>query len=251
MVNEKTCDCGSVADWAEVGSTWICVACRDRDVLKNISRFKEVLMQMERIESSLRMFKADTGSISGLLAKLKDEIRKIDAKEGGTEANRKLISIFEYALTQEETGKSFYQASIQRMGIGAAVNAFARLIQEEEQHILFIERILDSLRRGNPDQLEIEEWHDLDSNYFDERVKSEFLQERLYESMTPDISVFSVACLIEKDLGEFYEKMAAQTEGKTREALLMLARWEKEHERFFMECRDKLTEIYSRMPWAG
>jgi hypothetical protein len=45
--------------------------------------------------------------------------------------------------------------------------------------------------------------------------------------------------------------MAASTEGRSREALQMLARWEKEHERFFREFRDKLTETYAKMPWGG
>ena len=52
-----------------------------------------------------------------------------------------LIKIFEYALQQEETGKSFFQNSLQRMGMGAAISAFKRLIQEEEHHILFIKNI--------------------------------------------------------------------------------------------------------------
>jgi rubrerythrin len=168
------------------------------------------------------------------------------------EANQNLIKVFEYALNQEETGKSFFQTSLLRMGIGDAVSAFSRLIKEEEQHILFIKEILDGLKRGSPDQLQIEKGYDLGpTNYFDERARSEFLQQRLYESMVPDITVFSVAWLIEKDLTEFYERMANQTEGKPREAFLMLAHWEKGHERFFREYRDRLTEIYSKMPWAG
>ena len=168
------------------------------------------------------------------------------------ESNQNLIRIFEYALNQEETGKSFFQTSLQRMGIGAAVSAFTRLIQEEERHILFIKEILEGLKRGSPDQLQIAKGYDLEpTNYFDERVKSEFLQQRLYESMVPDITVFSVAWLIEKDLSEFYDRMAKQVEGKPRDALLMLAEWEKRHERFFREYRDKLTEIYSKMPWGG
>jgi type I restriction enzyme R subunit len=44
--------------------------------------------------------------------------------------NEPLIKIFEYALSQEETGKSFFQNSLKRMGIGAAVSAFKRLIEE-------------------------------------------------------------------------------------------------------------------------
>jgi len=166
--------------------------------------------------------------------------------------NEHLIRIFEYALNQEETGRSFFQASLQRMGIGDAMSAFSRLIEEEDRHILFIKDILEGLKQGNLEQLRIDTGRDLERvDFFDERARTEFLQQRLYESMVPDITVFSVAWLIEKDLSEFYERMSRQTEGKAREALLKLSAWEKDHERFFREYRDKLSEIYSMMPWAG
>jgi rubrerythrin len=166
--------------------------------------------------------------------------------------NQNLIKIFEYALNQEETGKSFFETSLKRMGWGAAMTAFNQLIREEEKHILFIKNILDDLKRGGPVKLKIEKGPELEkTDFFDERARSEFLQELLYESMIPDVTVFSVAWLIEKDLSEFYEKMASRTEGKAKEALEMLAGWEKGHERFFREYRDKLTEIYSNMPWGG
>jgi rubrerythrin len=45
--------------------------------------------------------------------------------------------------------------------------------------------------------------------------------------------------------------MAKNTEGKAKEAFTMLSNWEKEHEKFFREYRDKLSEIYSTMPWGG
>lgn len=166
--------------------------------------------------------------------------------------NENLIKIFEYALNQEETGKSFFQTSLQRMGMGAAVGAFKQLIREEENHILFIRKILNQLEQGGsielPSQKEIEL---RPTNYFNERARSEFLQQCIEGSMVPDITIFNTAWLIEKDLSEFYEKMANQMKGKAREALLMLSSWEKEHERFFREYRDKLTEIYSKMPWGG
>jgi rubrerythrin len=166
--------------------------------------------------------------------------------------NQNLIKIFEYALNQEETGKSFFETSLKRMGWGAAMTAFSQLIKEEEKHILFIRNILDELKRGGIEGLTFEKDPRMEkTDFFDERARKEFLQELLYESMVPDVTVFSVAWLIEKDLSEFYEKMAGQTEGKAREALRMLADWEKGHERFFREYRDKLTEIYSTMPWGG
>lgn len=167
-------------------------------------------------------------------------------------ANENVIKIFEYALNQEETGKSFFQTSLQRMGVGAAVGAFTQLIKEEERHIQFIKEILNNLKQGSPDQLQFVRDSAIETtNFFDERAKSEFIEQRLHESMVPDITVFSIAWLIEKDLSEFYEKMAKQTQGKVSEALGLLSTWERRHERFFREYRDKLNEIYSKMPWAG
>jgi len=166
--------------------------------------------------------------------------------------NAQLIKIFEYALNQEQTGKGFFEYSLQRMGIGAAVSAFKRLIDEEEKHIYFINTILADLKKGGElEPSELEKVMIEPTNYFDERAKSEFLQQCLDGSMVPDVTVFNTAWLIEKDLSEFYQKMADQTEGKAREALSMLSFWEKAHEVFFREYRDKLTEVYANMPWGG
>ncbi len=167
-------------------------------------------------------------------------------------ANDNLIKIFEYALNQEETGKGFFQYSLGRMGVGAAVSAFKRLIEEEEKHIVYIGGILADLKRGGSigeaalDGVVIES-----TNYFDQRAGTEFLQQCIDGSMIPDVTVFNTAWLIERDLSEFYEKMAMQTEGKAKDALLRLSGWEKAHEKFFREYRDKLSEVYSRMPWGG
>jgi len=166
--------------------------------------------------------------------------------------NKNLIKIFEYALNQEETGKAFFEQSLQRMGMGAAVSAFKRLIKEEEKHIEFITQILKDLKEGkeiNPSgmkQIVLEP-----TNYFDAREKSEFLQQCIEGSMIPDVTVFNTAWLIEKDLSEFYATMAQNTEGKAKEAFIMLSDWEKEHEKFFKEYQDKLSETYSTMPWGG
>lgn len=166
--------------------------------------------------------------------------------------NESLIKIFEYALSQEETGKSFFQNSLKRMGIGAAVSAFKQLIAEEEKHILLVNQILDGLRKGTPLGFTQEKTVFLEPTYFfDERAKSEFLQQCLEGSMVPEVTIFNTAWLIEKDLSEFYERMSNQTEGKAKEALLLLSEWEKKHEAFFREYRDRFSEIYSKMPWGG
>lgn len=166
--------------------------------------------------------------------------------------NQDLIKIFEYALNQEETGKSFFQSSLSRMGWGAALSAFNHLIREEEHHIVFIKKILEELKRGNADKLQVvKDYVAEKANYFDDRAKSEFLQQQLYETMVPDVTVFNVAWLIEKDLSEFYEKMACQTDGAAREAFKMLSDWEKGHERFFREFRDKANEAYKYLCLGG
>jgi rubrerythrin len=168
------------------------------------------------------------------------------------EKSEKLIHLFNYALNQEETGKSFFQVSLQRMSMGAAVSAFKRLIEEEEKHIQFINGILKNLQgESKMDLDQIKEVVLEPTNYFDDRAKSEFLEQCVEGSMVPDVTVFNTAWLIEKDLSEFYERMANQTKGEAKEALLMLSKWEKGHEEFFREYRDKLSEVYAKMPWGG
>jgi rubrerythrin len=166
--------------------------------------------------------------------------------------NENLIRIFEYALNQEETGKAFFEASLERMGMGAAVHAFKRLIEEEQGHIKFITQILKDLREGEEIKAtEIEKMVLEPTDYFDERAKSEFLKQCIEGSMVPDVTVFNTAWLIEKDLSEFYGNMAEHTEGKAKEALTMLSNWEKIHEKFFRQYRDTLSETYAKMPWGG
>ena len=140
------------------------------------------------------------------------------------ENNQNLIKIFEYALNQEKTGMSFFETSLERMGVGAAVTAFKQIVEEEKRHILFIEAILEKLRLDQDVDLPSLEKEVLEpTNYFDDRNRSEFLEKCLYESMIPDVTVFNTAWLIEKDLSEFYAKMAEKVDGPAAKALKMLA----------------------------
>ncbi|MGD9817708.1 MAG: ferritin family protein [Desulfomonilaceae bacterium] len=168
------------------------------------------------------------------------------------ETNTNLVKIFEYALNQEKTGMSFFQTSLERMGIGSAVTAFKKLISEEQRHIDFITGIIQDLKSGSEINIENKAIDIITpTNYFDERSKQEFLEQCVHGSMTPDVTIFNTAYLIEKDLSEFYARMAEKTAGKASKALSMLSAWEKEHEKFFKEYRDRLSEEYSQMPWGG
>jgi len=166
--------------------------------------------------------------------------------------NQNLIKVFEYALNQEKTGMSFFQTSLQRMGIGAARSAFEKLIEEENKHIEFISRLLSDLKENRELDLHAVPGLTMEpTHYFDQRARSEFLDQCIEGSMVPDVTVFNTAWLIERDLSEFYARMAERTDGKPSQALRMLADWEQEHERFFREYRDKLSEVYAAMPWGG
>ncbi len=168
------------------------------------------------------------------------------------ETNANLVKIFEYALNQEKTGMSFFQTSLERMGVGAAVSAFQRLIAEEQRHIDFISSIIRDLKSGQEIGIgDLAPETIAPTNYFDERSKKEFLEECVQGSMVPDVTIFNTAWLIERDLSEFYANMSEKTTGRASKALSMLSAWEKEHEKFFKEYRDKLSEVYSRMPWGG
>ena len=164
-----------------------------------------------------------------------------------------LIKIFEYALNQEKTGMSFFTTSLSRLGTGAAVSAFKVLIEEEKKHIKFISDIINDLKStGEIDKKHVENIVMQESDYFNQRAQSELLEESIDGSMIPDVTVYNTAWLIEKDLSEFYGRMANMvTDQKAKEALKMLSDWEKSHELYFKQFRDKLTDEYANMPWGG
>ena len=110
------------------------------------------------------------------------------------------------------------------MAIGPAAGVLRRLIEEEERHIKLINRILKGLREGP--KLEVTDIKKVvlkRTNYFDKRAISEFTRQIMEGPMMSDISIFNTAWLIEKDLSEFYNRMAEQTGGEARKALYILS----------------------------
>ena len=70
-------------------------------------------------------------------------------------------------------------------------------------------------------------------------------------SIVPDVTVFDMAWLIEKDLSEIVREDSRTTQGKAEQALIMLSNWARSTERFFREYSDKLSDVYANMPWGG
>jgi len=162
--------------------------------------------------------------------------------------NENLIRIFEYALNQEKAGKSFFEESRKRLSMVTARSAFGRLIEEEEKHVDMLNRILQGLKSGPELQagtlgrIKLEK-----TRFFDQKEKTRFLKECMTDSRLPDACIFNTAYLIEKDISEFYGAMAEKTGGEARKAFLMLARWEKDHAKFFKEFKDRLSAVYANL----
>ena len=157
--------------------------------------------------------------------------------------------IYEYALQREHEGKRFFEENAERLQHAGVVGAFRRLALEEQKHILFIEGLLESLDEGRT--AEAADIGLQEEDFFSERAASEMLDQTVVESMVPDLSVLRMAYLIERDFVEFYQSAAEQAEGDARQALEMLAQWERGHEKFFKQLHDTAFEEYAQMPWGG
>jgi rubrerythrin len=157
--------------------------------------------------------------------------------------------IYEYALLREREGKNFFQSNAERMSHAAATGIFARLAEEEQRHIEFIQGLIRSLDGAESEPKPPAELANED--HFARRAESEMLDQTVIESMVPDVSILRTAYLIERDFAEFYEGAAEKAEGEAKTALAALARWERGHERLFKELHDRVFEEYAGMPWGG
>ena len=161
-----------------------------------------------------------------------------------------LVRILTYALQMEKTGRDFFLENSKRFSHGAVAETFERLALEEGKHIDFVKGLIDDIGKGQ--DVSTKEGLNIGSgDFFTLRADSEKLDQTVLESMVPACTVLRMAYLIERDFVEFYQGIAQKTEGKLKEALLMLARWEREHEKFIKSYHDRLFDQYIHMPWGG
>jgi rubrerythrin len=155
--------------------------------------------------------------------------------------------IYEYALQREYEGKAFFDANAGRLQNAAAAGAFKAIAVEEQKHIEYIQSQMKALDEGKPASMpELPK-----AGFFADRAGSENIEQSVSEAMVADLPVLRMAYLIERDFAEFYSQAAGQAEGKAKDVLESLARWEAGHERLFKSMHDKAFEKYAGMPWGG
>jgi len=157
--------------------------------------------------------------------------------------------VFEYALERERQGITFFQENASRLSHPAVQGVFERLVEEEQRHVQYIQCLLDQLDETGEVTVPAELAEEMD--LFSDRAGIEQLDQTVYESMVPDVTVLRMAYLIERDFAEFYAQAAVRATGEVREALEKLAHWEAGHERLFKDLHDTLFSAYMEMPWGG
>jgi rubrerythrin len=158
--------------------------------------------------------------------------------------------IYAYALQREHEGKRFFEENAERLSHAAAASAFKHLADEEQKHIEFIQGLIDALDSEGATGIDLGAELEKEG-FFSSRADSEMIEQTVAEAMVPDLPVLRMAYLIERDFAEFYEMAASKAEGEAKEALEMLARWERGHEKLFRQIHDRAFEEYAQMPWGG
>jgi len=160
--------------------------------------------------------------------------------------------IFEYALQREQEGLRFFSEYAQRGQRSSAAGVFQQLVNEEQAHIAFIERLLSKITSGEEVTADsVAEETMGKAGWFEQRARSENIEQRIAEEVVPDLAALRMAYLIEQDLADFYRQSASGCEGKARDAFELLARWETEHARLFKALHDRAYNVYMQMPWGG
>ena len=167
----------------------------------------------------------------------------------------KLAGILGYALNMERNGKAFFENALHRVENPNAVTALARLVEEEEGHVVLIQQAMELLGMGETRGYTALVGKALKPvRYFDRNAQKDFLRQIRETPTLPDLSVFQTAWLIEREICRFYERAAGRAAGQIRALLMRLYDFERKHEIFFRRYYDELTAVYAAVyqerPWA-
>jgi len=166
---------------------------------------------------------------------------------------RKESSVLEFAMAMEKEGKAFFSSAANRVKKPATREILLELAAWEEQHYQYLRAERDAIETtgtwlpGEP-EAGILGPKDKADTVFGKRGEGQAPEPALpISEVTSDMAILRMAIFIEKDLLEFYVKMAATIEdAKGRQRFITLAQWEGEH----AAALDAQYQILQRNLWA-
>lgn len=165
---------------------------------------------------------------------------------------KKYEHIMKYAMQMELDGYNFFKEKAEAFTNPTTRNLFLKLADAEMEHYHFIKEQLDNYIETNTFNMDSEMMNRTEDNIFENREKSEHINETLKESDIPDITILRMAYLIERDYAEFYRKAAEKADDEDAKKIFeKLAKWEDGHERLFKAEYDRRMEEYMTLPWGG
>lgn len=155
----------------------------------------------------------------------------------------KLKQILELALNFEKSGQEFYKSNMESIKQALAKDTFGYLMEMESSHVVFIKKLILQNEEGSKLTYELK---DEESDKFEDRLKSQALSDKSYNSDLADLSILRMAYLIEKDFVDYYEKASKEVESPEAKDLFMVLRdWEKGHVELVRTLMEKIYEKHS------
>ena len=159
--------------------------------------------------------------------------------------------VFRYAMQMELDGHNFFKEKAELFNNPTTQKLFLTLSKTEMEHYKYLKNQLDKYIATDSFDMSPEVL-DRDENIFEEREKSEHIEETLKESDIPDITILRMAYLIERDFKEFYQNATENVDNEDIKAIFSrLSKWEEGHEKLFKGEYDRRMKEYMTLPWGG
>lgn len=178
--------------------------------------------------------KADYNKTPEQFANKETEFKKIDLKMND-EIFEDDITMVEYAIYSEKEGISFYKAMADKYSNSEASLVFKTLAEQEEDHVLYLNKLLDNLKGEDKEQEELKK---------PEKVSLDWGNAQEADSSMA-LSTFSIGMSLEDDAVKFYQKGIEKTDNENIKKLFdELIYWERYHYDQLKGQYDQYKEIW-------
>jgi len=151
-----------------------------------------------------------------------------------------ITDILDLAEKFEIQGYEFYNSKKNGVKNSVARETFEFLANMENEHTKYIRNMRKSLEEDLP-ILEVP--GDTTNDFFENRLKSQKLDEVPKESDMADLSILRMALLIEKDFVNYYSKAVENTKDEKLKTMFeLLEKWERGHVKLIEDLIGKILD---------